>query len=158
METPPELSKVATRLAVLREPMFCRAKETVTVSPGSIAPLAGEKLSESKAAPAATMIGAGLAAVTMEVAALFAELLSVELVLTEAVLVSEPGAEAEATMVIMALEPGVRLPNGQVMTPPELVQEPAVEMAEMNAVCAGNVSVRILLTAMPGPKLVTITV
>src|SRR5690349_2440997 len=101
-------------------PMLRKPRDRVTVSPGSIAPFRGARFSDSKAVPAATISGAGLAEVTMETAVLLAELLSVEPVLTETALVNGPADKGLAVMVTMALEPGDRLPSEQVTVLPEL--------------------------------------
>src|SRR5262249_59666670 len=51
--TPPVASRLATRSDVTPGPEFCSAKATVTVSPGSMAPFGGEKLSAAiEVAPA----------------------------------------------------------------------------------------------------------
>ena len=57
--TPPVAASVATSLTVLAPPIFCAPNATVTVSPGSITPFAGVKLSLTSVAPAAARIGDG---------------------------------------------------------------------------------------------------
>src|SRR5438105_93478 len=86
--TPLPARRVATRFAELSAPAFVRVSETVTVSPGSTAALRGEKLSAASVAPAARMMGAGLATVTRVVTESLALLVSIESMLRRATLVS----------------------------------------------------------------------
>ena len=60
--TPPVACSVATRFAVFAVPMFRRPKLTVTVSPGSIALLAGAQLSAVSAVAPPAMTGRGASA------------------------------------------------------------------------------------------------
>ena len=79
--------KYAMMFEVAAVPLFVKPNETVTVSPGSMVPLGGEKLSLNKVAPAAIMFGTGLAAVITSEAVLLAGLGSFETVLTVTVFV-----------------------------------------------------------------------
>ena len=54
-------SKVATRLMVGAMPVSCRAKLTVTTSPGSATPLVGRQPSATREAPAGITTATGLA-------------------------------------------------------------------------------------------------
>src|ERR1039458_1192056 len=54
---PPVACRVATRLLELPQPVFFNPKLTVTVSPGSIAPLVGMQLSAVSVAPFVAMSG-----------------------------------------------------------------------------------------------------
>jgi hypothetical protein len=62
-DTPPPGTRVPTRLAVSRLPVFFTAKATVTVSPGSMLLVAGEQLSPpTNVDPADSMTGVGSSA------------------------------------------------------------------------------------------------
>ena len=74
---------VATRLVVLDEPVFCKAKLTVTVSPGSMPPLV--QLSLTSAVPLTTNWGGTTVSAKLE--ALFARFGSATLLHTESKLV-----------------------------------------------------------------------
>src|SRR6266540_4639042 len=56
-KTPPDSRSVATRFVVIARPTFCSEKFTVTRSPGSTTPLAGEQFSAITAVPASTSNG-----------------------------------------------------------------------------------------------------
>src|SRR6267142_1498591 len=104
--TPPEACKVAVTLEALAKPALRSRIETVTVSPGSMVPFGGEKLSEISETPALTIPGAGATTLTRTVAALFALLVSCEAVATVALLVrvaAAPGA-VPLIVIVAALE------------------------------------------------------
>ena len=83
---------MATRFRVLTLPTLRKRRMTVTVSPRSIAPLAGP-LSAVKVAPAATMLTKGAATTVVVAALLLAGLGSVCAPTTVAVVVSVPVVE-----------------------------------------------------------------
>ena len=57
--TPPEFCNVAVTFAVSAEPALRNAKDTETVSPTSIVPSGGVRLSETSLADSATISGEG---------------------------------------------------------------------------------------------------
>src|SRR5213075_342327 len=87
--TPPEFWRVAVTLVASAEPSLRKPKEMVTDSPGSMVPFTGP-LSESRTAPAATILGVGPITEITEASELSAALVSDERVATEAALVRKP--------------------------------------------------------------------
>src|SRR5262245_49373647 len=116
--TPPEACKVAVTLEALARPALRSEKDTLTVSPGSIAPLGGEKLSESSNTPAMTIPGAGARTVMLVEAALLVLIGSCEAVATLAVLVSVAAPGALPLIVMMAVLDGVSFAMPAVTSPP----------------------------------------
>src|SRR5881396_1407691 len=97
--------------------MLARARETLTVSPGSIAPF-WLRFSELRVAPAAMMLGMTAPTLTTALAELLAELVSVEdEVATVTMLVVRPEFVAVAVIVKLAAVPGRSVPRLQVIKP-----------------------------------------
>src|ERR1035438_7353130 len=103
---PPVTSKVAIRLVVFAVPVFCKPKFTVTVSVGSIAPLAQPSAASVKLLEVmmGTRIGRASTAVTVA-AVLLAELGSVVGEATVRVLVISPAALGVTTKVKLVVPP-----------------------------------------------------
>ena len=94
--TPLIASSVATRFVASTTPALVTVRATVTVSPKSTAALAGERLSAVIFAPAARIVGAGLATVIRVVTESLELLPSTDNVLTRTIFVRIPGAVAVA--------------------------------------------------------------
>src|SRR5947209_8080965 len=110
--------------------MFSNRNRTVTVSPGSIVPFFGEKLSFVSIAPAATMVTIGGETMVLAEATLLAETGSPWAAETVAELERVPAAPGFTTTVIEARAPLVIVPRSQFTMPPLMVIVPLGELLE----------------------------
>ena len=149
-------SRVATRLVVFAVPVFTKPKLTVTVSPGSIAPLV--QLSATSVKLFNVMTGTptnGASTVVMTAAVLLAGFGSEVGEVALKVLVIDPAAVGVTTTVKLVAPPLAIVPAPQTTFPPRLTQPGE---AETNVTLAGKASVRVTLEAEAEPRLVTVSV
>src|ERR1019366_5326161 len=150
-------NKGPARLGVLKLLTMPTRKMMETVSPMSIAPLGGRKLSAVKVAPATAIATPPGATSVVAVALLLAGLGSVCVARTVAVVLSVPLVVVAATMVREALAPLAKVPRFQVRMLLEIDSVPCVALVARTMILAGSDSLTVTPVAVLGPALVTAT-
>ena len=163
MVTPLVASNVAVSDPPLMLPVFCKPSVTVTVSPGSMAPLFGEKLSDVRVAPAATIRLVALSTMVRTLAALFAGSGSGWSAVTMARFVKVTGRGRLVREVVLttnetvALAPTPRFPKAQLRTLLANAVVPCEAAADTKRVFTGSVSFRFTPVAAMGPRFNTVS-
>src|ERR1043165_2519860 len=132
------------RLVLETLPTFLRKSRRVTVSPGSMVPLGGAKLSPpgTMLAPAAAKRRNGAALEVVTLALLLAGLGSDWAAETVAETVRDPTFVEEITMVTVARPPLTRVPKLAVSAPAPMEMVPWVVLVETRVTPGGRVSDR----------------
>ena len=153
--TPLVASNVPTRFSVLTLLELRSRRMTVTVSPTSIAPLGGAKLSAVRVAPAAAMLTPAGATCVVTVALLLAGFGSGSELLIVPEAVSVPLVVVWTTIVSVALAPAFIVPRYQVSAVPEMETTPCAVLVEITLTPAGSEPLKATLEAALGPEFVT---
>src|SRR5581483_1154001 len=142
-------------------PMFCNPSCSVTGTPASIAPSAGN--GGTSFAPAATTRTVGLSTTVTILLVLLPGFGSASVALTIALFVRLTGSEPEGMLVVptvivrLVLAPTPRFPATDQVNKFPLTATPADGDEPTNVLFGGNVSVKLTLVATLGPKFCTVS-